>query len=102
MQSIREVKYQCNDDELRAEVRHKYYTILKSHYWEMFEEGKCMPDSISILLESADRCLDDESIEMCDWDKYLKDYIIQSSTLNFYIKISQMPFIGTIIQRMLY
>ena len=23
-----------DDDELNAEVRHKYYTILKSHYWE--------------------------------------------------------------------
>jgi hypothetical protein len=50
-----------NVDELTAELRHKYLTILKSNYWEFFEEGQCNADSIQILIESADRCMDDES-----------------------------------------
>jgi hypothetical protein len=28
-----------NIDELTTELRHKYLTILKSCYWEFFEEG---------------------------------------------------------------
>jgi hypothetical protein len=26
-------------NELLSELRHKYFTILKSHYWESLEEG---------------------------------------------------------------
>jgi len=28
-------------EELITELRHKYITILKSLYWEHFEEGQC-------------------------------------------------------------
>lgn len=78
----------CEKSELNSELRNKFYSILKSHYWEAFEEGKCMPDSIIILLESADRSMDDDTVEMCDWDEYLKSYLLSSSTLHLYIKLS--------------
>lgn len=57
-----------NVQELMSELRHKYLTILKSNYWEFFEEGQCMPDSVIVLIESADRCMDDESKPMTDWE----------------------------------
>lgn len=50
----------CEKQELNAEVRHKFYAILKSHYWEAYEQGKCMPDSVTVLLESVDRSMDAE------------------------------------------
>ena len=65
-----------------SELRHKYLTILKSNYWEFFEEGQCNPDSIQILIESADRCMDDESKTMGDWE-FLQTYLISDSTLKF-------------------
>ena len=48
-------------NELLTELRHKYLTILKSHYWEALEEGQCTPASFILLNESADTCMDDES-----------------------------------------
>ena len=57
-----------NVQELMSELRHKYLTILKSIYWEFFEEGQCGPDSVIILIESADRCMDDESQPFEDWE----------------------------------
>lgn len=54
-------------DELETELRHKYLTILKSIYWEFYEEGQCMAESIIVLIESADRALDQEEKPMQDW-----------------------------------
>ena len=45
-------------EELIVELRQKYLGILKSIYWEFYEEGQCMPDTVIALIESADRCLD--------------------------------------------
>ena len=64
-----------NLEELIAELRHKYLTILKQNYWEFFEEGQCTPESVILLVESADKCRDDESLPMKDWD-YLKSYLL--------------------------
>ena len=50
--------------ELTTELRHKYLTILKSCYWEFFEEGQCMPESVLVLMESVDRAMDNEDSEM--------------------------------------
>lgn len=49
-----------NIQELLAELRRKYLTILKSHYWEFLEDGQCTPASYLLLNESADSCLDVE------------------------------------------
>lgn len=51
-------------DELIIELRHKYITILKSLYWEHFEEGQCQASSVTVLIESADRALDHENVEL--------------------------------------
>lgn len=51
-------------DELIIELRHKYITILKSLYWEHFEEGQCQAGSVTVLIESADRALDHENVPL--------------------------------------
>ena len=50
-----------NIQDLLSELRRKYLTILKSHYWEFLEDGQCTPASYLLLNESADSCLDYES-----------------------------------------
>jgi hypothetical protein len=50
--------------ELTIELRHKYLTILKSIYWEFFEDGQMDPKTVIILIESADRALDTEETPM--------------------------------------
>ena len=57
-----------NTSELMTELRHKYLTILKSNYWGEFEKGQCSPESVLILIDSVDQCMDDETIHMEDWD----------------------------------
>lgn len=42
------------------ELRHKFLTILKSAYWEFFEEGQMMSESVILLIESVDRSMDHE------------------------------------------
>lgn len=69
-------------DELIFELRHKFVSILKSLYWEFFEEGQCVPNTVSILIESADRGLDDASKELNDWE-FINGYIINDSYLDF-------------------
>lgn len=69
-------------DDLIFELRHKFVTILKSLYWEFFEEGQCVPNTVSILRESADRGLDDASKELNDWE-FINSYVINDSYLDF-------------------
>lgn len=61
-------KGKVTETELLTELRHKYLTILKSMYWEFFEEGQCGPEAVVVLMESADRALDHEDVDMKDWD----------------------------------
>lgn len=58
-------KVELND--LITELRHKYITILKSIYWEHFEDGQMQPGSVTTLIESADRALDHEEEPLEDW-----------------------------------
>jgi hypothetical protein len=69
-------------DELTTELRHKYLTILKSCYWEFFEEGQCMADSVIVLMESADRAMDHEEEPMQDWN-FILSYIMSESFVRF-------------------
>lgn len=69
-------------EDLIFELRHKFVTILKSLYWEFFEEGQCVPNTVNILIESADRGLDDASKELNDWE-FINSYIINDSYLDF-------------------
>lgn len=90
-----------NLEELIAELRHKYLTILKQNYWEFFEEGQCTPESVILLVESADKCMDDESLPMKDWD-YLKSYLLSDQFLQVLSGISQIPIIGGIFRSYLF
>ena len=62
-------------DDLVTELRHKYLTIIKSLYWEFFEEGQCGPEAVVVLMESADRALDHENTPVNSWE-FIKTYIL--------------------------
>ena len=63
------------EEDLLTELRHKYITILKSIYWEAFEEGQCQSSSVRVLIESADRALDHEDRPIEDWT-FINSYIV--------------------------
>lgn len=88
-------------EELITELRHKYLTILKSQYWEFFEEGQCMPDSVVVLIESADRAMDHEETPMEDWT-FIKSYIISDTFLSVLSGLSQIPLVGKIFRAQLF
>ena len=50
--------------ELIKELRFKYLTILKSIYWNSFEEGSMHKRTIILLMDSVDQSIDkvDEEI----------------------------------------
>jgi hypothetical protein len=76
-----------NIADLLSELRHKYLTILKSHYWEFLEDGQCTPAAYLLLNESADSCMDDESKEMNDWE-YCKAYLYSNTSMQRIGRIS--------------
>lgn len=46
------------DNELITELRHKFIFILKSLYWQTFQDSNCYGSSVIALNESADVALD--------------------------------------------
>jgi hypothetical protein len=88
-------------DELTTELRHKYLTILKSCYWEFFEEGQCMPDSVIVLMESADRAMDHEEDAMQDWE-FIRSYIMSESFVRLMSGLSQLPCVGRVFKAFLF
>jgi len=61
--------------DLENEMRHKYLIVLKSVYWEQFENGRSTPSTVFVLIESADRSLDHENEYLHDW-KFLEEYFM--------------------------
>uniref|UniRef100_A0A7S3CTS7 Cyclic nucleotide-binding domain-containing protein n=1 Tax=Strombidium rassoulzadegani TaxID=1082188 RepID=A0A7S3CTS7_9SPIT len=90
-----------NIDELITEMRHKYLTILKSCYWEFFEEGQCASESVIVLMESADRALDHEHTPIQDWN-FIESYIISDSYIKVLSAMSQLPLVGKFFRQMLF
>ena len=39
---------------------------------------------------------------MHDWDRHLKDYLLSSRTLNFYIRMSKIPYFGKYFQMLIF
>jgi len=79
--------------DLITELRHKYITILKSIYWEHFEDGQMQPGSVTTLIESADRALDHEEDDMADWD-FIKSYLASDTYLKITSFLARIPIIG--------
>lgn len=90
-----------NIQDLLSELRRKYLTILKSHYWEFLEDGQCTPASYLLLNESADSCLDYESQEMQDWE-YCKQYLFSNTTMQRIGRIAQIPCLGRFFKNMFF
>ena len=83
------------------ELRHKYLTILKSLYWEFFEEGQCGPEAVVILMEAADRALDHEDNPIQDWD-FINTYVVGSSFIACIGCLSKIPLIGKLFRGQLF
>ena len=75
------------------ELRHKYLTIVKSLYFEFFEEGQCSSESLLVLMESADRAIDHEHLAMNDWE-FLHSYFFNAQILKWLGKLIRVPLIG--------
>lgn len=88
--------------ELFTELRHKYITILKSLYWEYFEEGQCQAASVGVLIESADRALDHESDPLADWE-FIETYVVSDG---WYLRAIQSlagtPLVGALFRKLLF
>ena len=84
-----------------TELRHKYLTILKSLYFEFFEEGQCGSESLLVLMESADRAIDHEHLAMNDWE-FLHSYFLSTRILNFLGKLTRVPLIGEFFKSYLF
>jgi hypothetical protein len=46
-----------------------------------------MSESVIVLMESADTCMDDESLQMKDWD-VIKGFIVSDWWLNLFTRLS--------------
>lgn len=46
-----------------------------------------MSESVTVLIESADTCMDDESLQMKDWDA-IKGFIVSDRWLNLFTRLS--------------
>lgn len=87
--------------EFIREIRYKYLTILKSQYWEQFEEGQCSPEAVTILRESADRALDHDEAPVEDWD-FINTWVVGTKYIECLGILSKLPLIGRIFKSYLY
>ena len=60
-----------------------------------------MNESVILLIESADRCMDDEYDELRDWE-FISSYVIDETYINFLSAMSHVPCIGRFAQKELF
>lgn len=60
-----------------------------------------MSDSVSLLVESADRCMDEEDAELSDWD-HVSAYILSPWYLNCLGSSMRVPLAGYLAHQYLY
>ena len=60
-----------------------------------------MSDSVAVLIESADRCMDREDAELCDWD-HISTYLSSSWYLDCLAKAMQVSYIRNFAYSHLY
>ena len=79
--------------ELVTELRLKYLSICKSIYWSYWEEGQCMPESVVVLLGSADEASDDAKDAMVDWP-HAKYWCVKPDEIKIMNRLGKLPCIG--------
>lgn len=90
-----------SDDDIILETRRRYYTTLKGLYWDQFEHGYCFGDSAVLLIESANRGLDNEIEPMMDWC-IVHRTIYPQRLMRFLHIASRLPVLGRYFQRLEY
>ena len=67
------------NNELITELRHKFIFILKSLYWQTFQDSNCYGASVIALNESADVALDLQDQPLDDWNYLRKNFVGNSA-----------------------
>jgi len=78
------------DYEMLNELRNRYLTIVKSVYYEQFENGELMADSLIILNESIDSARDALSKSLND-SEFVIFYLNSSMNVNSIKFLYKMP-----------
>jgi len=94
----RKLTFSVRTKEILTELRHKYLTILKSKYWELFEEGMCRAGAVTALTESADRSLDYEDEPLTDW-AYISAYALSPTYVKVLTTLAGVPCVGGMAKR---
>jgi hypothetical protein len=81
-----------------VELRLKYLAILKSIYWSKFEKGEMNSEAIIVLLESADKEIDNKDTPISDWED-IEQLIGDSRISWFQLSLSELPLIGNYMKR---
>lgn len=89
------------DEDIILETRRRYYTTLKGLYWSIFEEHCCFGDSAVLLIQSANRCLDNIREEMRDWE-IVTSIIYPQRLMRFLHIASRLPLLGSYFRRLEY
>jgi len=89
------------DEDIVLETRRRYYTTLKGVYWHQFEHGLCFGDSAVLLIESANRCLDNEHEAMRDWE-IVYSIIYPQRLMRLLHVASRVPVLGRYFRRLEY
>ncbi|CAD8069778.1 unnamed protein product [Paramecium sonneborni] len=76
-----------------AEVRYRFYRILKGLYYQQFEHGLCEEQTVRMLVESSDIGSDELNFNLEIWDELFKNFINLCS-VTFFFKIKQTFLIG--------
>jgi NhaP-type Na+/H+ or K+/H+ antiporter len=83
---------------LQKEYRKRFVQTLKRFYLSYYEQGKCSQKTISTLVSSAEKALDDYEEVLCDW-KYVKQSISNNIVTRILNKLRFLPFVKNMIDR---
>lgn len=92
---------EISDHDITLETRRRFFTTLKGIYWEFFESGECFGNSALLLIESANRGLDQEEHEIEDWP-WLERRIFPVRLLRFLHCAARIPLLGRLFRRLEY
>lgn len=76
-------------------------TILKSHYWDFYDEGQCTQASFLLLTESADYSMDDSHKELTDWEHCLS-CLYSDKSMQTIGRVSQVNCVGKFFKQMFF
>jgi len=80
-----------------AEVRMRFYTLLKAQIWERFEESICGGDIVNNLSELIDACMEELNKRFWIWE-CVADQLMTPENITSLLKWKDTPVVGRTIQ----